>query len=342
MNQRLHELDALRGIAAMMVVLFHYTTRYNDLYYHLYLFPFEIFRYGFFGVQLFFIISGFVIFMTLARTKLPMDFVVSRFSRLYPAYWAAIALTFTVVSVFSLPGREKDISTALINLTMLQKWMGVEDVDPVYWTLALELSFYAIMFVLHITRLIKKIDLICFAWLALIAVAHTLEQQLEMGIPAVIKISLLLSHGHFFIAGIFFYKLKSSKENKYLFYLIPCLAVEYYTSGSLVFLLAGYFLVFWAFAKDKLSILAAKPLVFLGTISYSLYLIHQNLGYVVIRWLYSLGVTSPFILIPVPIIVALCVASLMQRYVEQPSLNYIRDNWKAYKHKRYARVQLAK
>ena len=65
---RLVELDALRGIAAMAVVAYHYTTHYANQIGHL-----TRLRFGFpagnYGVHLFFLISGFVIFMTLERTR---------------------------------------------------------------------------------------------------------------------------------------------------------------------------------------------------------------------------------------------------------------------------------
>jgi peptidoglycan/LPS O-acetylase OafA/YrhL len=97
-QNRLFELDVLRGIAALGVVMYHYTTHYDELYGHsqkvLIYFPF-----GQYGVELFFIISGFVIFMSLERTKSSLDFIVGRFSRLYPAYWTAVILTFTIVTV---------------------------------------------------------------------------------------------------------------------------------------------------------------------------------------------------------------------------------------------------
>ena len=80
---RLLELDALRGIAAMAVMGFHYTTLYSHETGHLGELPFEV-RYGNYGVHLFFMISGFVIFMTLERTRTAKDFIVSRFSRLFP------------------------------------------------------------------------------------------------------------------------------------------------------------------------------------------------------------------------------------------------------------------
>lgn len=90
MKNRFTELDALRGIAVMLVLISHYTWAYdlNSGDYH-----FEIledhkfhFLYGAFGVQIFFVISGFVIFMTLEHTKSAAHFAVNRFARLYPTY----------------------------------------------------------------------------------------------------------------------------------------------------------------------------------------------------------------------------------------------------------------
>ena len=96
---RVRELDVLRGLAAAAVVLFHYTVRYGALYG--YPAPPSVrVPTGFYGVEVFFCISGFVIFMTLDRTRRPMDFVVSRVSRLWPAYIVAIAVTFAVVRGF--------------------------------------------------------------------------------------------------------------------------------------------------------------------------------------------------------------------------------------------------
>ena len=98
-DARVRELDVLRGLAAAAVVLFHYTVRYGALYGYPAP-PIVRVPTGFYGVEVFFCISGFVIFMTLDRTRRPMDFVVSRVSRLWPAYIVAIAVTFAVVRGF--------------------------------------------------------------------------------------------------------------------------------------------------------------------------------------------------------------------------------------------------
>ncbi len=132
-GNRLVEVDALRGLAALAVVLFHHTTRFGELFQPVS--PTSIsFPDGHHGVNLFFIISGFVIFMTLEKTSRPMDFVVSRFSRLFPAYWAAIILTFFITHLLGLPGKLVDAAAAIGNLVMIHGLFGIPHVDGVYWT----------------------------------------------------------------------------------------------------------------------------------------------------------------------------------------------------------------
>jgi len=88
---RIRELDSLRGIAAFAVLLFHFTY-VNDAHR---MAPFGLAA-GKYGVELFFVISGFVIFMTLERSGSVRQFAVSRIARLFPAYWAAIFCTASV------------------------------------------------------------------------------------------------------------------------------------------------------------------------------------------------------------------------------------------------------
>src|SRR5438105_3648135 len=122
-ERRFQELDGLRGLAALSIVLFHYLSRYDQIYTPRGDVPFG-FSYGANGVALFFVISGFVIFMTLKRCKTALDFLVSRFSRLFPAYWAAALLTYAVGSVSPLPEQHYTITQLLFNGTMLQGFMN--------------------------------------------------------------------------------------------------------------------------------------------------------------------------------------------------------------------------
>lgn len=154
-SNRLLEIDALRGIACVLVILFHYTMGREQASYG--------FRLGVTGVDLFFIISGFVIFMTLEKTKKWKDFVISRFSRLYPTYWTCIIIT-TCLILFNryLKGETLSIvfPISLGNLTMFQYYLGIENLDGPYWSLIIELLFYVFMLTLFLTKQLKNVMII--------------------------------------------------------------------------------------------------------------------------------------------------------------------------------------
>ncbi len=137
-KKRFLGLDVLRGLAAMSVLMYHYTYIYGIKfgYHDQLLFKVPL---GRIGVQVFFMISGYVIFMTLQRTQRGLDFAISRFSRLYPAYWAAMLITTMVVYLSGIPQLQVPIKDFFGNLAMLP--IGFEFVDTVYWTLVVELFF---------------------------------------------------------------------------------------------------------------------------------------------------------------------------------------------------------
>ena len=153
---RMVELDALRGIAAVAVLGYHFTTRYQEQIGHVDGPPANLWI-GNYGVYLFFLISGFVIFMTLERTRTAADFVVSRFSRLFPGYWAALLITSAVVYSVGLPFQRLPAGQWLLNFTMVQEILGAEPLDGSYWTLQIELFFYVQMLFWFVVKPLRRI-----------------------------------------------------------------------------------------------------------------------------------------------------------------------------------------
>ncbi|WP_238698214.1 acyltransferase family protein [Streptomyces sp. E5N91] len=101
---------------------------------------------GWIGVEIFFVICGFVICMS-CRGRTPRQFFVSRVIRLYPAYWFAVL--FTTAALIAVPGvwERLRLREVLLNLTTLQSGSGVPDVDGVYWTLWSEPRFHLLFMV---------------------------------------------------------------------------------------------------------------------------------------------------------------------------------------------------
>ena len=141
---RYRELDALRGIAAMAVVISHLTGNF-DLFFPEYP-PLGVsFAYGGLGVQLFFMISGYVILMTARRYGDPSEFSRARAVRLYPTYWASLTLTVAVVFALGFEQLYRPWGEIAVNYTMLQSFVAVRDFDGAYWSLARELVFYILI-----------------------------------------------------------------------------------------------------------------------------------------------------------------------------------------------------
>ena len=338
-NNRLVELDALRGIAAILVVAFHYSTRYQAIYGHPAALWFDV-PWGYLGVDLFFIISGFVIFMTLKRTTDTRDFLVSRFSRLFPGYWFALICTFAIVLFFSLPGREVSVFNAVINFSMFQYWLKIPHVDSVYWTLSLELSFYVIMILLYQMRLLKWIDRLAITGLFFYATTYLFEQTTGLQVPGVIRTTLLIGYGQLFIAGIMFFRLHEiaitppPRQRNLLIHsiLLVCLGMQGLMQGmNHLFATTVFFALFYAiiYGNKLIGFFLTRPLmVFLGVISYSLYLVHQNIGYVIMRQMYGLNF-PPFIALLTAVVASLALATFITYGIERPAMRAIRSTWRS-------------
>lgn len=330
-SRRLVEVDALRGLAAMAVVFFHFTTRFGQLFKG-HPSPSLSFPTGHYGVNLFFIISGFVIFMTLERTKKPMDFVVSRFSRLFPAYWFAIFLTLAITHWLGLPGKLVSIDTAFANMIMMHGVFNVPHVDGVYWTLEVELLFYCGMFLLYRTKHLNKIHLALFGLLMLRVIYYILEHQFGISLPWMIFRLMILQYIPWFALGISVYLLVNQKKTGVWKPAARTAALAILTllvceSVAVALLAVAFASAVYLAASGRLSLLRFGPFVWLGTVSYPLYLVHENIGWAVILRLLSANVRID-IAILLTLGGVLLLAGALTRWVEQPAMRWIRTRYK--------------
>lgn len=323
---RLKELDALRGIAALNVLAFHYSYKFQEEY-GAFSSQAINWRYGYYGVELFFIISGFVIFMSLQNAKSLSEFSIKRIIRLYPAYWACLIITYFAVLIFTLPGRETTIKEAVVGLSMLQGLLRLRNVDGSYWSLLPELMFYVMMGLIFYFKSLDKIKIIGALWLGLILLNYF------VGIPY-LPILLNLNFGMFFYAGIIFYKIKVDKPSyTNHIHILGCYLVALTLSKDHIemILCTGVFTLFYLFIYDKLKFLAIKPLTFLGVISYPLYLIHQNVGFIIIRYLRQYVQSEIWLLLGVTLFVILF-AWVIMKYLEKPMQTFLKKRLNSFKH----------
>ncbi|HMR31012.1 MAG TPA: acyltransferase [Geminicoccaceae bacterium] len=333
-EDRLTSLDGLRGLAALAVVGYHYTTDFVEDYAPPDWVGIDL-AYGRFGVTLFFIISGFVITMTLEHTRSAGDYLVSRFARLYPAYWIAVLVTFVVVTALGLPNWQRSVPDLLVNLTMLQSFVGRPDIDQVYWTLAFELTFYVLMLGIWLSPLRSRLVPVLWAWLAIVLLYEWLEPELPTLAARVWRKLMVLKFAHLFIAGIALRQIHLHGPSwSRLALLAACVAAQalhpelapMWTTAALLGLVA-------LAVAGWLPALSWRPLLFLGTISYTLYLAHQHMGYAVLLRLWHAGV-PPEAAVLLTMAAAVAMAFAYTRLVERPALRFIRERWAQHRESR--------
>ncbi|HAT4997947.1 acyltransferase [Serratia marcescens] len=292
--RRLELLDYARHLAALMVVLFHYTFNgiNNGKVYSIDFLPYipEMTRYGYLGVDLFFMISGYVIFYS-AKNRSAAKFAKSRVFRLYPAYWFAILFTSFFAYFFGGSSMSVSVSQLLVNFTMLQSMFGVGDVDGVYWTLIFELKFYLLIFAILFLGLQKHLDSIIFSWGIIIVAAYFLGMENRV---------FLGGYYGFFVSGALFaiLKDKSSIIKTLLLASLYLINVAYMVnraewkpqvtgtvSSTLIIsvVIAVFYLFFFIQNTRKFENIKLKGSRLAGALTYPIYLIHAHFGYMMLN-----------------------------------------------------------
>jgi peptidoglycan/LPS O-acetylase OafA/YrhL len=324
---RVAELDALRGIAATGAMLYHYTTAYDREWGHSRDLLFSL-SCGDLGVPLFFMISGFVILLTLDRTKTVLDFAVARFCRLFPAYWAAVGMTFVFSLAFGPSDMRRSFSTAIINLTMLQGFFHVPNVDGAYWTLHVELCFYVLAGLLVALRLRQCVISICTL---LVVAGGLMTASGVVSGHAYFERYFLLNYMHLFLIGIILYEMRSGWRWIHFVLLAVCVSAAKAHGSWLhpvsIFVLSG---IMFVATQRGTALLTGRICLFMGKISYPLYLIHAYIGYVMIRWGYAHGV-NPNVCIGFAILFSLGLASGLSLLIEWPANSWLRRKYMSLK-----------
>jgi peptidoglycan/LPS O-acetylase OafA/YrhL len=333
---RLFELDALRGFAALGVMLFHYTYNQPGVA------PSLELRTGITGVDIFFMISGFVIFMTIGKAERIQDFIVARLSRLYPTYWVCILITSVFIFIYDPSGFR--IGDILVNMTMVQIYFGVEDMDGSYWTLLIELLFYCWIMGVYLIRRLDDIEYAGMATLVLILAYHYFREFYPVLYALVQTKFSITNHFTLFFSGILFYQIRHQgvSAKRVIFILISILASFYLhdKGGRAMHLISAlqheaiivlYHLIFLLFVLGKLQFLSRPFLIFFGNISYSLYLLHQYIGRQLIHSLVNKGQINVYLAICLAMLVSITLAYLVTNFIEVPVIRYIRNQYRKMK-----------
>ncbi|MFC8731670.1 acyltransferase family protein [Luteimicrobium sp. NPDC057192] len=327
-RSRLRALDGLRFLAAAAVLLYHYTGIRTSFWG---VAPTEEFpglnhltRYGFLGVQLFFVISGFVILMT-AYGRPVTAFTASRIARLFPAYWAAVVVT-VLLQVFWHGGRQPSKMDSLVNLTMLQGAWDAMGVQGAFWTLWYELKFYLLIGVFILVGITRR-RIIAFAvfWPLVAQLAHATHS-------GILDSLLIPTYAPYFAAGMLLYLLYRdgndvvvwlglglttilSAQQAHDYAAAASRSVGAAVSPTLCALaVVAMVAAIWLCTCGPLRNLDWRFLTVLGALTYPLYLVHGQFGFFVIDVLH--GSVNRWVVLALAAAVSVALAAVLHYAVE--------------------------
>lgn len=332
-NSRLVFLDFIRGIAAITVFFGHAV---EHLWPEFRNFTHDSFNFGKFGLVLFFLTSGFIIPFSLERGGSARRFWIGRFFRLYPLYWTSLAFFITLytigfTSIVQGDFRANLIRNSLVNITMFQDFVGVPHANDLYNTLTLELVFYIACTILFLFKLHRKSYVWAWSVLGLTIVGSVLVPlQLEKRLPMAAMFYIL----SMFVGTVFYRyysKVVTKRQVVQLLVAVCCIAVagiyinyvlykkgddiEHFTFLAVVAPWAtGYAFFLGVFTlRNRIF---PKVFTWLGTISYSVYLMHPTLLVVTPR--FSSGLLS----LAVMLAGTLILASATYHFIEHPLIGF--------------------
>lgn len=352
---RVATIDGLRGAAAMLVVLYHLeeaVSRTADAWLWL---PFEaVARLGFLGVDIFFVISGFVIALSVSRAAPTWGylgrFVLRRSIRLDPPYWTAIALELLLLAATLRIATELPVvwpsgAQLVAHLFYAQELLGYGSVVAIFWTLCYEIQFYVFYVLLVVMR--PRLPAALRGPAAAVigaALLFALSLWTRYWPPDWLPHGLAINRWFQFHLGVLTWRaVTDRRELTALVSAWAAVAVAVFLSGAPLAQLLSVAVSALVLAATRVPALAraleVRPLLWLGSISYSLYLFHSSVGWRFVSLMQRLMPGpwhAPRALAVYTAGIAVCVvfAAIMSRLVERPVLRLaqrvrlpLRDTW---------------
>ena len=291
-------------------------------------------KYGYLGVELFFMISGFVILMTASSGSLK-KFTISRLVRLYPAFWVCCTITFAITLAIGAPEYSATLRQYLVNMTMLSEFFDVPPMDGVYWSLFVELRFYALVAILLIFGRIQQAEFFIIFWL--IAAI-----MLEIFPNYWLRYFFIVDYAVFFIAGTICFLIwaKGITWIRGIVIVVTWCYAAYLMTDEvhqveirirndlnpyiIAAIVSAFFAIMLLVSFKRTSILGHSNWIWVGALTYPLYLIHQNIGFMIYNATYTMF--NPHVLFWGLVIGILMLSHAIHILVEKPLARTMRSN----------------
>jgi|GEM_PF-273073 len=301
---------------------------------------------GYFGVALFFLISGFVIPFSVSSLS-RSGFAIARLFRIWPTYLVGLAVALACIAFNSLLAKASfpySPMEVLINALIVLRWpTSTRSIDGIIWTLEIEIFFYVTCAVLM--HRIRKFDRRIFLLAVLVAplalvVGWRGGALIRIGMPIYAVVSWVATvpvYICFMFCGVALYYHYHDRFSRIGLFAAQTLLLVVFVTGMRVGVLAeqgwtapicfliayGVFTLGYA-ARERVSALpywACRPFYWLADISYPLYVVHAILGYTIVVHAIEVGVPA-WAAVVIAFAAVLTLATLVHLSVELPSRTY--------------------
>lgn len=334
-GNRLLYLDGLRGIAILLVVLFHAYSLSPELY------PFEnqfanlpIVNSGWVGVQLFFMISGFVIALSLYGSRSFFSFLGRRWLRLFPAMLILSLVSYGASFLWpDRPIRNPELRDLLPGITFLEPGLWARLIgspapmlEGSFWTLYVEVKFYllfgALYFWIGLNRAVVVLVGLFLISSAVIGISKVFSNPI---IEFLVQGEHVIDGRYYiwFVVGILAFRYVDTRDIRWFRYAVFAMLIAAATISGVQFerkppaLAVGLIFLAVVWFTGLQQILSGRGLVFIGIISYPLYLVHHN---IIVSLTAEIGRAvpgMPAVLMPLgPIAFVMFIAWLVTRWFE--------------------------
>ena len=320
-------ISILRGICVIFVILYHFTSRYNNKSEIIQIgatinWPIDIW-WGCGAVATFFMMSGFLVGRYFVNGYITSRaYLTNRAFRLYPTFWVGVLITYITVNTF-FPEANVGIKAMIVNLTMIPYFFGQPCVDGAYWTMQVEFFFSILMGCIFFLSSYRIRKTLLVAWMLLTLVFFFIPSDIM--IIRAIKFIFTPHYAHMFIAGIASYLILKNGYSKFSVTLLSLCVINQLlysetNSYNIFFIITLFVFIFTNYIDKYINKenWIVKIFSFFAMISYSWYLIHQMIGYIIIKECILTGLDSEWIIL-FALIATGFIAYLLNRFVEKPS-----------------------
>ncbi|MBL4674830.1 MAG: acyltransferase [Mucilaginibacter sp.] len=319
MDKRNHLIDLLRFLAASWVAIFHF----NEVVPHISNWYRNLLKLGYLGVPIFFVISGYCVYLAALRAKSAKDFLIRRICRIFPPYWfsilivgISIVLSLVINGVNSvavipktLPGL---IATITLSTTPLSK---IQIVNWVYWTLTYEIAFYLLIFASLFVKATYRIY--WYIFISLLCCFLPVHEHWPL---------FFIKHWPAFATGVVTYRFLNEKGQLWQNIVLSIITlIGLFLTDAKLFEGITCLITVTLIALNHLKPLKANFFSTLGDYSYSIYLIHVPVA------VYMFGAVKQQQLVQTNLLINLAwditlysfivlLSWLMYKYIELPSI----------------------